>query len=102
MPRCSSRGPVSYRGHLPFSESLLREVERITWDVVGHAPTSRAVVRFDRANTYYHARKCGFDGVVRTGGNTSPPAATHPATSTYVGLPQLLGPNSGPVERRSE
>ena len=62
MPRRSPSGPVSYRGHLPFSENLLREVERITWDVVGHAPTSRVVVRFDRANTYYHARKCGFDG----------------------------------------
>lgn len=62
MPRRVLSGPISFRGNLPFSERLLRDVERLTWEVVGHAPTSRVVVRFDQEGSYVHARGAGFEG----------------------------------------
>ena len=62
MPRRVLPGPISFRGNLPFSERLLRDVERLTWEVVGHAPTSRTVVRFDQEGSYVHAKGAGFEG----------------------------------------
>lgn len=60
-PQCS-RDPVVFRGSFPFAQRLLRDVEHLTWQAAGHAPTSRILVRFDQEGSYVHAMAAGFEG----------------------------------------